>query len=182
MADYQMTPSPALGGLDKLFDDTRLAEVSAARLMTISIPQGDELEFASALSERLGCQMPDVGQSVQTAVPGTTLLRLNADRVMAMSEGNQPDLSGLGYAVDQSDYWVMLDLSGPATLSSLERTCRLNLATEQFPVGAVARTSTEGMATILFRRADDRFRLMTPRSFARSFAHAIETSMIYCQK
>lgn len=181
MAEYRMTPTSALGGLDKVIGETRLSEVTGPRLMVLSIPLGEEVEFAGALSGRLGCQMPDVGQSVQTTTSGTTLLRLNADRVMAMSEGTPPDLSGLGYAVDHTDYWTMLNLSGPTALPALERTCRLNLSPEHFPAGAVARTSTEGMATILLRRASDDVLLLTPRSFSRSFAHAIETSLTYCR-
>ena len=180
MAEYQMTPAPALGGLDKSIGETRLVEVTDVRLMTISIPLGEEDAFSGALSGQLGCQMPDVGRTAQTHPADATLLRLNADRVMVLSRGTPPQLAGLGYLVDQSDYWVILELSGPAIQAVLERTCRLNLAAEQFPVGAVARTSTEGMATVLFRQAPDGVWLMTPRSFAQSFAHAIETSMGYC--
>lgn len=181
MAEYTMTPSPALGGLNIQVNETRLTEVQDARLTVLSIPLGEAEAFAGTLRERLGSDMPAVGRSAATTTAGTQVLRVHADRVMVLSEGDQPDLSGIGYAVDHSDYWAMLDLTGPATLAALARTCRLKLAADAFPVGAVARTSTEGMATMVWRTAADSFRLMTPRSFARSFAHAIETSLAYCQ-
>ena len=182
MAEYQMAPEPALGALSKVIGEGRLTEVTNAHLMTVSIPMGEEAATARALSERLGCELPEVGKSVQATPAGTTLLRLNADRVMVLSQEAPVNLSSIGYQVDQSDYWTMLELSGPATLPAMERTCRLNLSQENFPLGAVARTSTEGIATILVRQAVNEFLLMTPRSFARSFAHVLEKSLGYVRK
>jgi sarcosine oxidase subunit gamma len=86
-------------------------------------------------------------------------------------------LGGAGYTTDQSDSWVVLEISGPDTLAALERLCPLNTAT--MPENGYGRTTMEHMGAAILRLADDRFLLMSASSSARSFLHAVETSYEY---
>ena len=93
----------------------------------------------------------------------------------------QAKLNGTGYTTDQTDNWVILEVSGKATLSALERLCPLNLDLDAFPVGASGRTVMEHMGALIVRTGEDSFLLMSASSSAKSFAHAVELSFEWVQ-
>jgi sarcosine oxidase subunit gamma len=59
----------------------------------------------------------------------------------------------------------------------LERICPIDLHPQAFAVGAVARTLMDHLNVIILREGGDTFLLMSARSSARSFWHAVETSI-----
>lgn len=187
MGEFALTRRFALGGMRKDFGATRLVEVTTAGITTLSIPNGQESEVARALSGRLGCVMPEVGASSLLEKAGHYVLRTGIDRLMILrTEDLEPvtkeakrDLAEFGYRVDQSDYWVVIELAGPSAERSLERTCRLDLHPASFEVGGVARTMLEGISTIIIRLEAERFILMAPRSFGRSLAETLSVSLRY---
>ena len=113
------------------------------------------------------------------------LLGLQQDQVFALFNhgGNRPvaeiekAVGGAGYYTDQSDSWAILRLTGAAAIPALERICTLDLDTAAFPIGAGARTGMEHLNVILLREEADGFILMSARSSAASFLHAVETSV-----
>jgi sarcosine oxidase subunit gamma len=187
VAEFTIERQAALGGLREEVGATTLAEIDGARLTTLSLPRDREGETLQALEERLGCAMPEVGSTAVSPATGAQILRSGADRLMILmlpESGGGSEEAGalapnLGYQVDQSDFWVVLELSGPLAVASLERTCRLDLHEGVFTPGTMARTPMEGVSTILVRLAADRFLLMAPRSFARALAHTLSTSLRY---
>lgn len=187
MAEFTLERQAALGGLRQEVGATMLTEVDGARLTTLSLPRDREGETLQAMKDRLGCAMPEVGSTAASPATGAQILRSGADRLMILC---LPERGGaaseaaalpaeIGYQVDQSDFWVVLELDGPLAVASLERTCRLDLHREVFAPGMMARTPMEGVSTILVRLDTDRFLLMAPRSFARSLAHTLSTSLRY---
>ncbi|MEK6216110.1 MAG: sarcosine oxidase subunit gamma, partial [Boseongicola sp.] len=88
----------------------------------------------------------------------------------------QGKLNDTGYTTDQTDAWVVLELSGPQALSALERLCPLDLHNSAFPVNAAGRTIMEHMGAFIVRTGDDTYLLMSASSSAQSFLHAVETS------
>ena len=88
-------------------------------------------------------------------------------------------LGTAGYYTDQSDSWVMLQIAGPGSRAALERICMLDLHSDAFPVDTVARTTMEHLGVMVLRDGEDSFLLMSARSSARSFLHAVETSIGY---
>jgi len=99
-----------------------------------------------------------------------------------MSELNDSDLSMLAQELattaavtDQSDSWVVLEVSGERSHDVLERICPIDLHDSQFPDGAVARTMMEHLSVIVVR-SSNRFVLLSPRSSADSFRHALTQS------
>ena len=86
-------------------------------------------------------------------------------------------LGPAAYVTDQSDSWAMLRIAGAGARAALERICMLDLDAAAFPEGRVARTVMEHLAAIILRDGPDSFLLMSPRSSARSFLHAVELSV-----
>jgi len=81
-----------------------------------------------------------------------------------------------GYTSDQTDAWVILEVEGVHVRDGLERICPLDLHPEAFSIGSAARTVMEHMGAMIVRTGTDRFLLLSARSSARSFLHAVETS------
>ena len=73
--------------------------------------------------------------------------------------------------------WVMLEISGPKSREALARLCTLDLHADTFAEGEVARTMMEHLGVIILRNAPDSFILLSARSSAKSFLHAVETSI-----
>ena len=155
-------------------------------LSIVSIAFGhDDVDAREAVERGLGIGLPGIGESAGGALGGgATLLGLQRDQWFALMAREASPVArvreaiGEGPAVtDQGDAWAGLAIEGPRAVDALERTCRLDLHVDAFPVGRVARTAMEHLATVLLREADERFVLLSPRSSAASFAHAMATSV-----
>lgn len=185
MSDLVLTTAPVLGGYDRSVGAMRLSEVSDLAIVSIAAPLGGADALAATLSRALGAEWPAPGRTVDVA-GGLRLLGLAADQIFALlprptglaAPAVAAALNGAAYCTEQTDAWVVLRLSGPLTLAAIERTCMLDLHPDRFPPGAVARTLTEHLGVILLREAPDAFLLLSASSSARSFLHAIETSLM----
>ena len=71
----------------------------------------------------------------------------------------------------------MLRLRGEKAREALERICLLDLDESAFQVGDAARTAMEHLGTVILREGSDCFLLMSAGSSAKSFLHAVETSV-----
>ena len=80
------------------------------------------------------------------------------------------------YITDQTDAWVILEISGESSREALERICQVDLDKNVFQLDGMARTTMEHMSAIIIRKADDTFYLMSASSSAKSFLHAVELS------
>ena len=187
MADFALEATPLLGGLDKTIGEGRIVERDDLALVSVAVPLGGETALDEALKNGWGLKRPE---PTQTSVSGdTTAVSIAADQLMLVFPHSTPDanavvqgkLNGAGYTTDQTDNWVVVEVSGKATLSALERLCPLNLDIDAFPVGASGRTNMEHMGALIIRTGDDSFLLMSASSSAKSFAHAVELSYEWVQ-
>jgi sarcosine oxidase subunit gamma len=176
VAEFTLAPAPPLGGYAASFDGAALPEVSDLALVSIAVP----LDGRDALAAALGAPLPEAGGTA--AFGGGRLLGLAADQAFALlpldgAGGLAERVGGAGYCTDQTGGWVMLRLTGPDALAALERICPLDLHPDRFPEGRVARTVMEHLGAVLLREGPDAFLLMSASSSARSFLHAVETSI-----
>jgi len=81
------------------------------------------------------------------------------------------------YVTDQSDSWLQLVIAGSGTQAALERICPLDIDSQAFQIGDVARTSMEHMSVVMVRLAETQWQLLSPRSTAGTFVHALELSI-----
>ena len=187
MSDLTLTAQSPLGGYKNDFDSVTLTELTELAVVSIATPSDARDELAKAVDSAFGTALPDIGYSSHTEDGNTRLLGLQRDQMFLLFEHEGNDaltvvtnkLGEVGYYTDQSDTWAILRMTGPGSRTALERICMLDLSPDAFSVGAVARTTMEHLGVIILRDDEDSFLLMSARSSANSFVHAIETSIAY---
>jgi sarcosine oxidase subunit gamma len=184
VADFALKAEPFLGGHDGNIGAARLSEVADLDLVSIAVPRDGGAALDAALRKGWGVGAPGPGEVVST-VGEVLLLGLAPDQMLAVLPRNGEEavarvaaVTGVnGYLTGQSDNWVVLRLEGISAVAALERICPLDLHPAAFPEGRVARTVMEHLGTILVREGPQRFLLFSASSSARSFLHAVETSI-----
>lgn len=174
MAEWQLQAESAFGEQSPLTMEAggvTLREVAAATLVSFAF------DAAKKPSE-----FPAVGESARLQ-NDAVLLGMQVDQVWlfgASASAGEWCRDGV-YLSDQSDSWAILQLEdqadGERVRQMLERLCPLDLHPDGFPVGRVARTQMEHLAVIIWREASNHYLLMSPRSSAGSFLHALQTAL-----
>lgn len=185
MAEITLAAAPILGGPDTELAGCRLVERDDLALVSLAIPLRGRTSVQKALKKAFGLTMP--GPVKSSAAGDVRAIQTAADQLMLIFPHATPDAAasvaertgGAGYTTDQTDVWLRLELSGPLARTALERLCPLDLHDSAFPMGAAARTVMEHMGAILIRTGEDRFLLLSASSSARSFRHALETTLRY---
>lgn len=184
MAEITLTAAPVLG-VDKSLGENRIVERSDLALVSVATPLGGDETLAKTLKSKWKLDVPE--PRMTAAAGDMRAIRTAPDQMMLVFPHPTPDaertaqdkLGGAGYTTDQTDVWVVLEVSGPDTAKALERLCLLDLHPDAFPEGAAARTVMEHMGAMIVRLGADRYWLMSASSSAGSFLHAVETSYAY---
>ncbi|MEX0285731.1 MAG: sarcosine oxidase subunit gamma [Paracoccaceae bacterium] len=179
MAEIRLTAAPILGA-DLSIGENTIRERDNLAIVSVATPLGEEQALTDALKDGWGLTTP-VATMSETAGE-VRAIRTTPDQILMLFPHAAPDanavvqskLSGAGYTTDQTDVWIVLELSGPDTLPALERLCPLDV--HGMSDGASARTVMEHMGALILRLGPDRFWLLSASSSARSFLHAVETS------
>lgn len=181
MANITLTAAPVLG-TDLMIGKNRIVERSDLALVSIAVPLDGEVALAKALKTGWALSMPDARHSTMSGK--ARLIQTAQDQLFLAFPHSAPDanavvnkkLDGAGYTTEQTDNWSVFEISGPDTRAALERLCPLDLHPDVFAIADVGRTVMEHMGAIIVRSEQDTFLLMSARSSAPSFLHAIETS------
>ena len=182
MAEFTLEAAPTLGDAHLSFGGNKVVERDDLALVSIATPQGGDEALAAALGNGWSLDMP---APTRTTTSGDVrAIRTATDQLILAFPHATPDanahvqskLDGAGYTTDQTDAWVVLEVSGSDAISALERLCPLDLHNSAFPVNASGRTSMEHMGAMIVRTGDDTYLLMSASSSAQSFIHAVETS------
>lgn len=136
----------------------------------------------SAVSKGLGVDLPT--KPKQSAQAGArAVLWLGPDEWLVIEEGERDPLADLGRAnalysaVDVSHRNTAIIVSGQAAGDTVNAGCPQDLSLEVFPVGACSRTVLGKIEIVLFRTAEDEFRVECWRSFAEyAFAFLAEAA------
>lgn len=187
MAEFSFTleSKPLLGGVDHKIGQNRIVELDEIAIVSIATPLGGDEGLAKALKSGWNINIPE--PTLSSADGDMRAVRSGADQLLLIFPHETPDaeamvqakLDGAGYTTDQTDSWVVLDVSGPDVHAALERLSPVDLSPSAFPEGANARTVMEHMGAMVIRLGPDRFLLMSASSSAASFLHAVETSFAY---
>ena len=186
MCEVVLTSRSPLDGYDRTIGAIALAEVTGLSLVSAAVPRGGDEAFSAALAKGFGAERPSTGDSASGSQHEMRILGMQRDQVFLLFESPDQDrpaetvvgaLGPTAYFSDQSDGWVMLRISGSCVRTALERICPLDLGEQAFGEGRVARTVMEHLTVIILRDGMDSFLLMSPRSSARSFLHAVEVSV-----
>ena len=185
MLDMRLKPEPFLGAFRETVGGTELAEVTDLAIVSIAVPLNGEPALDAALTEAYGVERPSPNRSVLAADGLTRILWTSPDQLFLLAEEANPraaeavrdKLGDAAYVTLQSDNWVALRLSGGKARTALERICPIDLHPASFTDGQIARTSMEHMGAFILREGPDSFLLLSASSSARSFLHAVETSL-----
>ena len=186
-----MSKLEALTALDNFSEEIHgvsISEVTDQAIVSMAIPKAINDAFNKAIKKSFKVERPAIGQFTQSKTNNTRFLGLQQDQMFVLFDytGDRAveEISAkinsteqLAYMSDQSDSWVTLRISGDNCLDALERICPLDLHQSAFPEGSVARTSMEHMATIIIHESEGSYLLLSLRSFAHSFLHAVTTSI-----
>lgn len=177
----KLTQTSPLNGYDQSIGNMRLREITDLDLTSLAIPHKGATKLKTAIKNAFGLSMPTPVKS--TADAKNRLLMTQPDQVFAMTPRTKhaettprKAIGDTAYITDQTDAWVVLELSGPASRMALERICQVDLDTDVFKNNQMARTTMEHMASIIIRNGKDSFLLMSGSSSASSFLHAVELS------
>lgn len=161
--------------------DLLLEEVAQCRLFSLSIPMGEDQALKKKIEQTYELAWPQPGKLAKSV--DRYFMAMNEEQLFALfldgttEQDFQNQLGNTGYITDQSDNWCYLRLSGPTSRAALERICPIDLHPDMFNTHDVARTVMEHCGTILLREGGDSFLLLSARSSAKSFLHAIEQSV-----
>lgn len=179
--NMELTATSPLGDARAEIGAVTIAEVTGKALVSVATPLGGEAALAEALSSAYGIDVPAAGRVSDGE--RAQALGLARDQMFLVFDhpGPWPEkavdraLGGAGYVTDQSDSWVMIHVAGDDARRALERICPIDLHPGVFAPGHLARTAMEHLGAIIVAEPDG-FLLMSARSSARSFWHAIEVS------
>ena len=175
MANFTLTANPA-ADVDIRSGDIRLRSVAHQPIVCVAAPQTlDTLPLPLPAPGK--ASMSDTHAALWIAPD--QIFVLSFDRSAAAHGDLTQKLVGAGYIADQTDGWIVLDLSGPGSIPALERLCMVDISQDAFPVGSVARTAMEHMSAIVWRKDAQSYWLLSAKSSAESFIHAVETSLIW---
>ncbi len=177
---FSLSAAPLLGGVDLRIGDNQIKERDDLAIVSVATPIDGEEALAQALQD--GWNLPVPTPTIASQNNDTFAVRTAPDQLFLVFPHSQPgaepvvasQLSGAGYTSDQTDVWVVLDISGPDTIAALERICPLDAA--NMPTNGSARSIMEHMGTLILRLEEKRFLLFSASSSAGSFLHAVETS------
>ena len=176
-----LTQTSPLNGYDQTIGDMRLREITNLDLTSLAIPHKGATKLKAAIKSGFNLSMPTAVKS--TADAKTRLLMTQPDQVFAMTPRSKhaestvaKAIDDTAYIADQTDAWVVLELSGPSSRTALERICQLDLHPDVFKQNQTARTTMEHMGSMIIRTDNDTFILMSASSSAASFLHAVELS------
>ena len=185
MVDYRLTEKPPLGVEPITAEGIEAAGVTGLAIVSAAVPQGGEEALSVAVSSAFGTTLPAVGKTSRSEVDGARFLGTQPGQYLVLFECDdlrpaahlEGRIGGTAYLTDQSDGWATVRVCGRRSREALERICPVDLDPEVFAVGAVASTLMEHLGVTIIREDEDGFLLMSARSSAQSFWHAVEQSI-----
>jgi len=190
VAEFVLEAVSSLDEPIRQFDGVAIDVVDGYSIVSIGISKSDEKSLKKALSSKFQIDFPAPGQFT-TSSSGGKLIGMQPNQLFYLWENAgggavetiSKKLGNLGYFTDQSDSFVVVSVSGADAAKALakkalERICPIDLFPDNFPVGSFARTKMEHLGVALMCVGDDAYWLMSARSSAGSFLHAVETSVL----
>tara|TARA_B100000686_G_C16462428_1_gene797838 strand:+ start:255 stop:824 length:570 start_codon:yes stop_codon:yes gene_type:complete len=174
-----------LNGYSKTFASIKLSEVTELAIVSITFSLNETSSFKEAFSKYYGNSLPEYGSSTLSKDSTFRFMSMQPGMIFAIYEyvGLEPisvltsQLGATAFFSDQSDSSFILRLSGKNLHKILERVCAPDLSNKPFPPNSVARTTVDHLNAIILHEKNNNFLFISPRSSARSFLNALETSI-----
>lgn len=185
MSKFKLIAEPALDLPERDVGGITVSELSNHALVSLAIPNDARENVSKSIANNYETDIPAVGQSTSSDVDNMRFLGLQSDQFFALFEYSgdravehlKSKINDVAYLCDQSDCWVILKISGKRCREALARICPIDLLPDSFPEGKVARTGMEHLAVIILHESENQYLLLSPRSSAQSFLHAVTSSI-----
>ncbi len=185
MPEFTLIKKSPLGRFSRESGGLTISEITDRAIVSIAIPNRGKNSLSKAIASAYKTVIPAVGRSTISKVANGRFLGMQQDQLFLMFNYSgrnavgevEKKLGNTAYLTDQTDSWVNLCLSGTKSGAVLERICLIDLHPSVFPKGRVTRTNMEHMAAIILHESPGTFLLLSPCSSAKSFLHALETSV-----
>ena len=176
----------ALGGIAIEAKDVTLIEVAGYAIAAVDIRNGGEGRFVRDFNECFASEPPCPQRAIVSQ--HHHILPSGLNQVFVLCEAQPEDLTDFlekhfdksATITNQSDGWVIFNLSGIGVDKVLERLAMIDMSEENFPVNYTARTLFQHSDVIICRQRNTnkakQFIILTPRSAARGLLHAITQS------
>lgn len=157
----------ALAGRGFSATGVTVAPLPPAERVSLRAPE----DSVAALSKALGVTLP-AKPKTSAAKTGRMAFWLGPDEWMVIDEGGKDPLAecakvkALHSVVGISHRNVAIAVTGPACEATVSAGCPQDLSLAAFPVGAVSRTVLGKAEIVLYRAAEDSFRVECWRSFS----------------
>ena len=191
---FTLTATSPLDGHCTIVDGASLVEASPRSIVSLSPFTGNEAVFNTVIDKLFNSAPPSATKAYERTGKNALVLLPSShnqwflcfdnevkDPVYVASDMLGKVASNEVAMTNQSDAWVILELTGPLVYLTLERICPIDCSSLAMPIGTTARTMIEHLGTIVLRRPNDVngnpcFWLMSARSSATSFLHVITGS------
>lgn len=158
---------PALAGRNASAAHVTLSVLEPAERVSLRAPEAS----LAALSKALGLTLPKKPKT-SASKDGRLALWLGPDEWLVIDEAAGDPLGDCGKvkqlhsAVGVSHRNVAIGVTGPGAEATLSAGCPQDLSLTAFPVGACSRTIFGKVEIVLYRTAEDTFRVECWRSFS----------------
>ena len=147
----KLSATDSLGGYDKEIGTMRLREISNYSLISLAIPKDKETLFKKKIKDTFGLNMPSPIETISNKE--TRLLFTQPDQIFALTENSidpEKDMAekfeSSAYITDQTDAWVVLELSGASSREALKRICQIDLNKDAFKLNSINYSHVSGWA------------------------------------
>lgn len=185
MADHTLSPLTALGGTQARIDTiggVTITERPDIALASVAVRRGRDEDLAAAAPDLLGTSWPETASSAGTGAlrafwmaPGQWMVEAPFATHEDLAARLKARLGDAASVTEQTDAWVVLDVTGTSVTALFQRLCPLDL--EDLPDGAASRTLLHHLGCfVLVRRTGEAVTVLAPRSAADFLHHALLTT------
>lgn len=185
MVDHDLLPLTAFGVIQartETIGGVTITERPDIALASVAQRRDTADALAAAAPDLLGAPWPETASSAGTGdlrafwmAPGQWMVEAPIAPDDDLAAHLKARLDGAASVTEQTDAWVVLDITGPSVTALFQRLCPLDL--DSLPDGAASRTLLHHLGCfVLVRRAGTAVTVLGPRSAAGSLHHALTTT------
>lgn len=155
-----------------------LQEVHPGGIWSLAPYQLQSGKLSDLLAGAFGVQFPTPNRAAE--FDKGRILWFGRGKALLMGACPPEGSAAVAAVTDQSDAWVVVELTGQVGEDVLARLVPVDLRLNGFPVGSTARTELRHMMASITRTDEESFLIMVFRSMAATLVHDLKTAMEAC--
>ncbi|MDJ0860554.1 MAG: sarcosine oxidase subunit gamma [Dinoroseobacter sp.] len=136
---------------------------------------GEQVAFSDAMQNAFGLALPASGEVLRAGT--VSVVWVGREAAILLEAEVTPELAAHGAAVDVSDGWTRMLISGEDAVQVLARLCPVDLRTELYAKETALRTQIGHLSALVVAGRTDGVELWVMRSFAAHLHEELVTAM-----